>query len=267
MKNKKNINQIAICTSFVIMILINSLANILPLNGMTTGQLSDLYPNLLVPIGYTFSIWGLIYISLTSYVIYQFKFNKKYPDNHDHVIKKINTYFVISNVLNALWIIAWHYKYIYLSMIIIFLMLVSLILIRTTISQRINLNKKEVWYVKNPFSIYLGWIIVANFLNLIVVLDDLFNGFGIDIEIYTSIFIVLALIVGVTLIKIYKEKLLPVVFIWAFGGILFKHIEIYEMKYRIIISTVAVAMLICVISIITIKYIELKKEREKRKGN
>jgi len=31
---------------------------------MSTGDLSDLYPNLFTPAGLTFSIWGLIYLAL-----------------------------------------------------------------------------------------------------------------------------------------------------------------------------------------------------------
>jgi hypothetical protein len=53
-------------------LVVNALANILPINGKNTGQLSDQYPNLFVPAGITFAIWGVIYILLIIFIIYQF---------------------------------------------------------------------------------------------------------------------------------------------------------------------------------------------------
>ena len=47
---------------FAGMIVMNYLANALPLNNKTTGELSDSFPNLFVPAGITFSIWGIIYL-------------------------------------------------------------------------------------------------------------------------------------------------------------------------------------------------------------
>ena len=55
---------------FLATVVINALASILPINGITTGELSDLYPNLFVPAGLTFAIWGLIYVLLGIFVIY-----------------------------------------------------------------------------------------------------------------------------------------------------------------------------------------------------
>ncbi len=43
---------------FAGMLVMNYLANALPLNNKTTGELSDSFPNLFVPAGLTFSIWG-----------------------------------------------------------------------------------------------------------------------------------------------------------------------------------------------------------------
>ncbi|WP_241433194.1 hypothetical protein [Listeria cornellensis] len=49
---------------FVIMVGINALANILPLNGLNTGEISNRLDVLFTPAGYVFVIWGVIYISL-----------------------------------------------------------------------------------------------------------------------------------------------------------------------------------------------------------
>ncbi|MFA5078888.1 MAG: hypothetical protein WC541_05315, partial [Dehalococcoidia bacterium] len=55
---------------FAGVVIVNYLANALPINNKTTGQLSDQYPNLFVPAGLTFAIWGLIYIMLFIFVVY-----------------------------------------------------------------------------------------------------------------------------------------------------------------------------------------------------
>lgn len=75
-KNKVNI-KILTAALFLIMIIVNVLANVIPINGMTTGNISELYKNLFAPAGLTFSIWGVIYFLLAGYTIYQIGFFKK----------------------------------------------------------------------------------------------------------------------------------------------------------------------------------------------
>ena len=41
--------KIMIGVSYIIMITLNALANILPINGLGTGEISDAYPNLFAP--------------------------------------------------------------------------------------------------------------------------------------------------------------------------------------------------------------------------
>ena len=50
-------------------IIVNS-ANIIPLGGVTTGELSDLYGNLFTPAGYMFSIYGVICLILAVFSYY-----------------------------------------------------------------------------------------------------------------------------------------------------------------------------------------------------
>ena len=54
--------KIAVVVTYLIMIAVNAMANILPINGIDTGAVSDSYPNLFAPAGLTFSIWGVIYL-------------------------------------------------------------------------------------------------------------------------------------------------------------------------------------------------------------
>ena len=60
-----------VAVTYVVMIAMNGLANALPLNGRTTGAVSDAYGNLFAPTGLTFAIWGVIYLLLGAHVLYQ----------------------------------------------------------------------------------------------------------------------------------------------------------------------------------------------------
>ena len=126
----KYLNLIA----FVFMITMNYLANALPLNGKTTGQLSDQYPNLFTPAGITFSIWGVIYLLLLVFIILQLW------GSQQKLVSSMGWAFVASALFNGLWILAWHYERTGLSVLIMLGLLASLIFI----NQRLALQ---------PFSI------------------------------------------------------------------------------------------------------------------
>ena len=78
MEKSISINVLAFINlaAFLAVIVFNTLANSLPLNGRGTGELSDIYPNLFVPAGLTFSIWGLIYILLAGFTALQESLNR-----------------------------------------------------------------------------------------------------------------------------------------------------------------------------------------------
>jgi len=58
--------------AYAAMVVVNFLANGLPINNRSTGAIADAYPNKFAPAGLAFSIWGLIYLLLGGYVLYQF---------------------------------------------------------------------------------------------------------------------------------------------------------------------------------------------------
>ena len=64
--------KILTIVTFIAMVVVNFLANRLPINNRSTGAISNAYPNLFAPAGLTFSIWGLIYLLLAGYLLYQF---------------------------------------------------------------------------------------------------------------------------------------------------------------------------------------------------
>lgn len=165
---------------FAGMIVMNYLANALPLNNKTTGQLSDSYPNLFVPAGITFSIWGIIYLLLGVFCGIQFL------GSHKGLLLKIGWLFAWSCLLNGIWIVFWHYEKLPLSLIVMILLLGILTLLNFRI-QNLSLG-----LVKVTFGIYLGWICIATIANVTTLLVHYnWNGFGISEEIWAIIMIVL----------------------------------------------------------------------------
>ncbi|MCB9012744.1 MAG: tryptophan-rich sensory protein [Bacteroidales bacterium] len=214
---------------FAGMIYMNYLANALPLNHKTTGQLSDSYPNLFVPSGITFSIWGAIYILLAVYCIIQFRLGVSLPET------RIGWIFAITCVLNALWIVCWHYEKLGLSILIMFSLLVSLIFIAITI--------KDLPFgsTKAAFGIYLGWICIASIANITALLVyKEWNGFGISQESWTIIMIFTGALIAAFSIYKFKNPFIGVAVIWAFAGIILKRYT----DHRLIAMMAGLALLI-----------------------
>ncbi|MFW6109095.1 MAG: TspO/MBR family protein [archaeon] len=205
---------------FLFTIVINGLANTLPLNGVTTGELSDMYPNLFTPASYVFSIWGIIYVLLAAFTYYQYT-----ADDETH--NKIGWLFFASCIFNGVWIFFWHYMYVALSVITIFGLLACLILIYRRLNiGLVEAEHKEKIMVHTTFSVYLGWITVAPIANVAALLVDQgwppFNTTSIYI---TALMILVALVLTLANIYIRGDVAYTAVLVWAIGGIVVKQMN------------------------------------------
>ena len=184
MHNLPQMKLIAILNivAYVGTIVMNGLANALPINGYNTGQLSDLYPNKFVPAGLTFSIWGIIYLLLGVFVVYQAVVAFRSNPGTDNFVSRIGPWFLISSLANMAWIVAWHYRQVPLSLLIMLGILLSLIMIYQRLQVGLaSAPGNEKFLVHLAFSIYLGWITVATIANVTTLLVDLgWDGFGIS---------------------------------------------------------------------------------------
>lgn len=212
---------------FAGMVVMNYLANALPLNGKTTGQLSDAYPNLFTPAGVTFSIWGVIYILLLIFCVIQF------TTSYQAVISRIGWLIGLTCVFNALWIVAWHYERLPLSLILMLGLLVSLIWINVFIRDLPDA------FIKAGFGIYLGWICIAAIANVTALLVNVgWDGSGISGQTWTIIMILAgAVIVSVTIWRL-ENPFIGMAVVWAFAGIMIKR----QADNRAIFITAAVMM-------------------------
>ena len=215
--NKDLIRQIMNVLAVVVMITINVLANALPINGQNTGDISDLFQVFFVPAGYVFSIWGLIYIGLAAFAIYQ-----ALPAQRENPrLRKIGYWFVLSCAANSIWIFMWHYNLFPLSLLVMLVLLASLLVIYLRLdASRTQVSTIERWCVNIPFSVYLGWITVATVANATDVLYNLgWNGFGVDPETWAVIMLIIAAGLGVAMAVTRRDIAYLLVLVWAFAGI------------------------------------------------
>lgn len=208
----------------VLVLVVNSLANSLPINGYTTGEISAFYPNLFVPAGITFSIWGIIYILMIGFVIHGLVASFKQNENTYVKIIAVGPWFVISCLANAGWILAWHYQKLAVSVVLMLLLLVSLIVVYSRLeSNPFPRSFPEKLTLRWPFSIYLGWICVATIANVSALLVDLnWDKFGVDDDFWLTLVLSVALIISTLFVIRKRDSAFAWVIVWAFSGIMIK---------------------------------------------
>jgi benzodiazapine receptor len=218
---KDTLRQVAIIVAVVAIIVVNGLATALPLNGQTTGEISDRFQVYFVPAGYVFSIWGLIYLALIAFAIYQ-----ALPRQADNPrLRRIGGLFILSSIANIAWIFLWHYEFFTLTLVAMIILLLSLITIYLQLGiRRTEVSGGEKWLVHIPFSIYLGWITVATIANVTSLLDYLnWTGWGISAEAWAVVMFIAALVIASLVSLTRGDVAYMLVIIWAFAGIAVKH--------------------------------------------
>jgi hypothetical protein len=215
---KKDIpRQIAVIASVLITLVVNGLANALPLNGQNTGQISDRFHVYFVPAGYVFSIWGLIYIGLVAYSIYQVLPSQRANPR----LRATGWWIALGGIANSSWIFLWHYNQFPLTLIAMLVLLATLIVTYLRLGVGSSaVSAGERWAVHLPFSIYLGWITVATVANFSDVLDFLkWDRFGIAPEIWMIIILAAVLAIAVLMNFTRRDVAYAAVLLWSLAGI------------------------------------------------
>ena len=258
MKNKVlMLMQIGNIIAVILTIIVNGLANILPIGGKYTGELSDNIPNLFVPMGITFSIWGIIYILIILFALYLAKDLFKKEKTTKPFLEKISYFFILASLANIIWIFLWHYEQILLSLLAMILLFISLLVIYLRLDiGLVKVSFKEKLFLHVPISVYIGWITVATIANVTAVNVTIgWDGFGISEQIWTMLVIIVAAIITILMIVKRKDYAYSAVIIWALIGIYFKRI-MDDPNYGIqtnIAYTVAISIvLILITAVITV---------------
>jgi hypothetical protein len=214
---KDQLRQIAVIVTILATLVINVLANALPLNGLNTGQISDRFKVYFVPAGYVFSIWGLIYLGLIAFAVFQ-----ALPSQRENPRLRASGWWIsLGGLANGVWIFFWHYEQFPLTLIAMLGLLGTLIItyLRLGIG-RTTVPAAETWAARLPFSIYLGWITVATVANVTSLLDYLkWDGFGVAPEIWMGIVLTAVLVITALMNFTRRDVAYTAVILWALAGI------------------------------------------------
>jgi hypothetical protein len=201
--------------SYLLTLVVNGAANALPINGQTTAEISDRYEVYVVPAGYVFGIWGVIYLGLGAFTVYQA------VRGDDPVVRRLGWLPAITGLLNCAWILCFHYGLFALSVVIILALLVTLVVIHRRIRDASGqVGRAAFWAVRIPFSIYLGWISVAAVANIAQTLAALgFEPTLIPGEWLASIVLVAVVVAAGRFVVRHSDAAYGLVIVWALAGI------------------------------------------------
>ena len=203
--------------ALIIVIGVNALANILPIAGKMTGDVSAKYASLFTPAGFTFGIWSLIYVALIAFIVYQ-----ALPAQRDsRLLADLGSYFKAGCAANTLWIFAWHYEWLVPSLMLMLVLLATLVLIyRDLAIVNPDASPGERWLVQFPFGLYLGWITVATIANASVVQSALgWNDLWTGESTWTQAKLAIAAAIAGFVIFKRRDIVFTLVVAWAAVGI------------------------------------------------
>ncbi len=237
------LRQLITLAAVVIAFIVNVLSNIFPLNGLTIGGISNtLFKNvLIIPANYAFAIWGLIYLGLFAFAIYQVLPSQRQNPS----LRKTAYLLTIASIAQSIWV------YLFLSRLFVASVVAMLLILLPLIVMYLRLgigttpaSRGEKWFIRYPIGIYLGWISVATIVNIASALYiNKWNNFGISAEIWTAIMIIIATLVAVVALIQRQDLAYSGVTVWALIAIAIKHWEN---------STLKIAALSCTFLIIAI---------------
>lgn len=221
--NRDSLRQGIVVLATVALIVVNVLANALPLNGVTTGEISDRFNVYFVPAGYVFSIWFVIYVGLIAFTVFQ-----ALPGQRDNpYLRRIGYLYALSCAANVAWLFLWHYQVFALTLVA----MLALLLLLTAIYLGLGIGQARVvalekWLIHVPFSVYLGWITVATIANVTSLLDYLgWSGWGIAPQTWAVIMLVAATAIAAAVSLTRGDVAYVLVIVWAFVGIATKHAD------------------------------------------
>ncbi|BAY30305.1 hypothetical protein NIES2107_21490 [Nostoc carneum NIES-2107] len=221
--NRDFLRQIVTLVAIIGAFVVNVLSNIFPLNGLSIGQISNtLFKNvMIIPANYAFAIWGLIYLGLFAFGIYQFLPSQK----HDSDLRNTGYFLVIASIAQSIWVYLFLSRLFVFSVVAMLLILLPLIVIylRLDIGNQLAPRQKK-WFIYRPISIYLSWISVATIVNVACALYfQGWNGWGVSGEIWTAILLFIATTIAVVIVIQRQDIAYTGVTVWAILAIAIKH--------------------------------------------
>jgi benzodiazapine receptor len=211
------LRQIGVLVAVIATIIVNVLANVLPFNGVTTGELAAQFDVLFVPAPYVFAIWTVIYLGLAAYAVYQVQPSLR----DDERLRSLDLPFLLGSVANMSWLLLWHFQFYMATFVVMLVLLGSLITIyRRLDPERATAPTERRWAVHHGFSLYLGWITIAAMANFGVVLDYVgWTGGALGETTWFTLGVLTVLGVAGFMAWLRTDVVYLLTLIWAFVGI------------------------------------------------
>lgn len=206
-------------------IALNGYSNVNPPGEMNVGEMSNtIFADVLItPAGWAFSIWGLIYMALIAFGLYQLL-----PAQWSNRKLAPHSYFlVLASLAQCFWIylfLAQQFVLALLAMVEIWVMLLALYLRinhrpwnASRLQQRQRaIPRKERWLIHRPISLYFGWISIATVLNVALTLfSEGWGGWGLSPVFWTVMMMGVAAELGLLMLLRRQDETFAMVVIWA----------------------------------------------------
>ena len=222
----------------------NILSNFFPPKGANIGEISNtiLGGVQITPANYAFAIWGLIYLGLIAYGIYQLR-----PAQRDvPTIRRVDFLLIIACIAQIAWVYLFTMRLFWLSVVAILAILLPLIgayLQLGTGKKRVSREQK--WMANLPFSVYLGWISVATIVNIASALYiSGWNGWGISAQGWTAIMLIVGAVIA-SIVAIQRADIaFTLVFIWAYVAIALRQLDDPAIWITAVVAAILLAVLL-----------------------
>jgi hypothetical protein len=236
--------QLATLAAIITAFLVNVISNIFPLNGLNIGEISNsIFKNvLIIPANYAFAIWGLIYLGLFVFGVYQFLPSQK----QDSDLRKVGYLIVVACLAQILWVYFFLERLFSLSVVAMLLILLPLIAayLRLGVGTKF-VSRVKKWCVHIPISIYLGWISVATIVNVACALyfQD-WNGWGFSAELWTIFLLLVATAIAALITLRLRDIAYPGVTVWALVALSIKNWDNPVLRIIALASALVLILLI-----------------------
>lgn len=208
--------QLILLAATVLTLVMNYLSNALPLFGNSNKEVSDMLPNAFTPAGLTFAVWGPIFLGLAAFAVYQ-----ALPAQRGERLDRLFWPFLLGNLLNTAWLLAFQSLHYGLSVVIMLALLGSLVWLYRSV-RALPPQGAEVWTLQVPSSLYLAWISVATMANITAFLVSVGVNdgvLGIGAATWAALLVVVAAVLGGFFLVHFRDYAFALVLLWAFLGV------------------------------------------------
>src|SRR5579871_4405809 len=229
--------------ALLVTIVINYLSTAGIFGGNTIATVSAAFPTYFTPAPYAFSIWGLIYLGLLGFAIYQ---ARALAGNTEAavLVHQVNGWFLLSCIANCCWVLAFVYGHTGLSILCMIVLFISLfmIILRTDM-ELTDPPPRVIVFVWWPFCLYSGWISVALLANIAFWWRKMeFSALGIHAAIWAVIMVLAAGALG--LLMTWKRNMREFALAEAWGLIAVGVANAYGARLVAIAAYLVAAILI-----------------------